>query len=395
MPRAEAVAIMAAARSDEHVSGHTHTFYRYPGRFPPRLAERVIGSLSLPGDLVLDPFAGGGTALVEAALQGRNAVGADLNPLAVLVSRAKTTALSSNDVAELGDWYSLVLTRLNLGQRFEERLDPILRPHLKNISDRSTWRIRNLIGLALRTLPSLRSARAQTFARCLLLRTGQWALDCKSEVPSASSFRKALSSNFEEMLTGAAEYRRAIASAHGDARRSRVICIHASAQELGRNSRLRDIGDTKLIITSPPYPGMHVVYHRWQVYGRKESSAPFWIAGSPDGQGESFYTLGCRKSADLSSYFEQAAQCFRSLAVLCCGSTYLVQLVGFAHPNRDLSRYIKMMSASGFEELTLPVETGWADGRLWRAIPNRKWYTGLSPDLSSRHEVVLFHRLAK
>jgi len=43
---------------------------------------------------VLDPFCGTGTVLLEANLSGRNAIGADANPLAVLISKVKTTYLS-------------------------------------------------------------------------------------------------------------------------------------------------------------------------------------------------------------------------------------------------------------------------------------------------------------
>ncbi|HEY1068895.1 MAG TPA: DNA methyltransferase, partial [Pirellulales bacterium] len=48
-------------------------------------------SLSRKGDLVLDPFCGSGTVLLEAQLARRVAVGADANPLARLISKVKTT----------------------------------------------------------------------------------------------------------------------------------------------------------------------------------------------------------------------------------------------------------------------------------------------------------------
>ncbi len=59
----------------------------------------------------------------------------------------------------------------------------------------------------------------------------------------------------------------------------------------------------KLILTSPPYPGVHVLYHRWQVDGRKETPAPFWIANKLDGAGLSHYTMGDRKNPGLRTYF--------------------------------------------------------------------------------------------
>lgn len=48
--------------------------------FPPRLAERCILLSTRPGDLVLDPFAGAGTAGLAALRHGRLFVGIELNP---------------------------------------------------------------------------------------------------------------------------------------------------------------------------------------------------------------------------------------------------------------------------------------------------------------------------
>ena len=59
----------------------------------------------------------------------------------------------------------------------------------------------------------------------------------------------------------------------------------------------------KLVLTSPPYPGVHVVYHRWQILGRKETPAPFWLANQRDGAGESHYLLGPRAEPELVTYY--------------------------------------------------------------------------------------------
>jgi len=57
--------------------------------FPPSLPRYFIEQCTRPGDVVLDPFAGRGTAPLEALLAGRFAIGSDANPLAVLLTRAK------------------------------------------------------------------------------------------------------------------------------------------------------------------------------------------------------------------------------------------------------------------------------------------------------------------
>ena len=58
---------------------------------------------------------------------------------------------------------------------------------------------------------------------------------------------------------------------------------------------MQNVRAPKLVLTSPPYPGVHVLYHRWQVDGRKEAPLPFMIANKLDGAGSSYYTMGDRK----------------------------------------------------------------------------------------------------
>ncbi|GBD37428.1 hypothetical protein HRbin36_02559 [bacterium HR36] len=71
----------------------THGYHRYPAKFIPQLAARLIEEYSSPGDLVVDPFMGSGTTLIEAKLMGRASLGVDVNPVAYLVARAKTQCI--------------------------------------------------------------------------------------------------------------------------------------------------------------------------------------------------------------------------------------------------------------------------------------------------------------
>ncbi len=70
---------------------HTHGFHAYPAMMIPQVARRLIGMYGQRGQTLLDPFCGSGTSLVEARLAGLNGYGIDINPLAVLLARAKTT----------------------------------------------------------------------------------------------------------------------------------------------------------------------------------------------------------------------------------------------------------------------------------------------------------------
>jgi len=73
----------------------THSIHPYVAAINPPLAASLISHYIPKGEVMLDPFCGGGGVLVEAILQGRRAIGCDINPLAVLMSQAKTTQLPS------------------------------------------------------------------------------------------------------------------------------------------------------------------------------------------------------------------------------------------------------------------------------------------------------------
>ncbi len=77
-----------------------HAMCSYMGMFPASLPRYFIEQFSAPGDIVVDPFAGRGTTPLEACLAGRVGIGFDLNPLASLLTRAKTDPPSLSDALE-------------------------------------------------------------------------------------------------------------------------------------------------------------------------------------------------------------------------------------------------------------------------------------------------------
>lgn len=84
----------------KQTTAFTHGYHKYPAKFIPPLAAKLIEEYSKPGDLVGDPFMGSGTTLVEALLLMRRAVGTDINPLAWLIAKAKTTPIDPDKLAK-------------------------------------------------------------------------------------------------------------------------------------------------------------------------------------------------------------------------------------------------------------------------------------------------------
>ncbi len=73
----------------------THGFYTYPAKFIPQLASRIIKEYSNTGDIIIDPFMGSGTTVIEAIVNDRTGIGTDINEIAVLLSKVKSTPINN------------------------------------------------------------------------------------------------------------------------------------------------------------------------------------------------------------------------------------------------------------------------------------------------------------
>lgn len=82
---------------NENTKFSTHGYHTYPAMMIPQIARRLIRTYGQNSKVILDPFMGSGTALIEGVLhtQFKKAYGIDINPLALLISKVKTTAIES------------------------------------------------------------------------------------------------------------------------------------------------------------------------------------------------------------------------------------------------------------------------------------------------------------
>ncbi len=79
---------------------YTHGFHTYPAMFIPQVARKLIEVFSSERDTVCDIFCGSGTTLVESSLLNRNSIGIELNPLAVLIAKVKTTPIDPQTLTD-------------------------------------------------------------------------------------------------------------------------------------------------------------------------------------------------------------------------------------------------------------------------------------------------------
>ena len=137
--------LLEAINDTNRVSGYTHDFYNYPARFSPKFAREIIKNFTNAGDLVLDPFMGGGTTLTEAKLLGRNSVGFDISTLANFLTSVKADPPGTESLYRIEQWLNETLQKLKCHMSYPRPLDWIEAGYQRNLSNRFTWRIRKVI----------------------------------------------------------------------------------------------------------------------------------------------------------------------------------------------------------------------------------------------------------
>jgi hypothetical protein len=330
---------------------------------------------------------GGGTTIVEALALGRRAIGCDLNSLAVFVSRVKTTVLTPSDITAIREWATGKVPVLSYRASLDNAEEVICPNRTRNLEIPRARAIKKFLALALRTCNELPSDEAKEFARCALLNVGQWALNGRKRQTSLMEFRERLRDRTLEMLNASEIFKKRL----DDTKMPKMApdLLHGSSEHLPCSNPFSKGERTNFVVTSPPYPGVHILYHRWQVNGRRETPAPYWIANCLDGQGSAYYNFGDRKQQQLEDYFAESLQILRGIRAVMCEGGVIVQMLAFSEPRWQLPRYLKNMTVAGFEEIRTSSKQF---RRIWRNVPHRSWHAELHGSTSSSREVVLLHR---
>ena len=111
---------------ESETTKHVHRLHPYKGKFIPQLAEYFLDSrvdefktesCFAPGDIVLDPFCGSGTTLVQANELGLHAVGIDISAFNAAISNLKLTRANSAAIAQAAKTVAQKIEQSAVGKR--------------------------------------------------------------------------------------------------------------------------------------------------------------------------------------------------------------------------------------------------------------------------------------
>jgi hypothetical protein len=230
-----------------------HGFHSYPARMHPDTAQRLIARLSESGQVVLDPFCGSGTVLVEGRRLGRRSLGYDVNPLSRELTWLKTLGPDDAWLAQLAEGAARVAAhaderrqrKAGATQRYpdvdREQFAPHVLLELDGLRD----------GIQKTAAPELRRALFLVLS-ALLTKVSQKGGDSSvhaTEKRVAPGFpSRFLVKKTSELCRQLAEYRGTLPA---DA--------PAAGCTLGDARKLPGLaaGSVTLVVTSPPYPGVY------------------------------------------------------------------------------------------------------------------------------------------
>jgi site-specific DNA-methyltransferase (cytosine-N4-specific) len=234
-----------------------HNIHPYPARFIPEIPRALI-ALFHPGDdsLVLDPFCGSGTTLVESAAKGISAYGIELSPLAALISKVKTTPLQvslgslAREVEAIAKQCSATIPSIpRLDHWFARAVQMNLAKLVSSIDHITDPDARDALKVCLSRI-IIRVSRQESDTRYAAVEKN---VDPKSVyslfVESADLLETALSKSYGGLFP----------------RKPDCLVISHNVLSLSPSALPRRVG---LVVTSPPYPNAYEywLYHKYRMY---------------------------------------------------------------------------------------------------------------------------------
>lgn len=281
---------------DADTKEYTHGYHTYPAVMIPQVCRNLIKEYRPVGrfSLLFDPYMGSGTTLVEGTVAGVDTIGTDLNPLARMMSKVKTTHY---DVNQIENQLHSIIFHCSLYS--EEKVND---KNFDRISNYSFWYSEGVLlklSYLSQEIEKLSSNKdffnlvlAETVRETSFTRNGEFKRFRMKE-ESIKKFNPDVFKLFEQKanrnIVGLNKYNKLNNNA--------VANIYDFNTTLGIPSSIIKDGDVDMVITSPPYGDSRTTV----AYGQFSRWANEWFGFANAGNLDSLLMGGKKASEELFS----------------------------------------------------------------------------------------------
>ena len=281
-----------------------HAIHPYPAKFISQIPRQLI-ELFHPGDtsVVLDPFCGSGTTLVEAINLELDAWGIDLNPLACLTTRVKTTPLPLEfiEVAK----QIILKAKQQLAEGLVHippipRVDHWFKPHVQEILAALVEQINKVEELRIREA-------LQVALSSIIVQVSNQDSDTRYAAIEKKVSTEDVFNRFEKSATAVGKAVSTISDTLFR-RLGRATVLNCDILTVTPNDLPWNVG---LVITSPPYPNAYEywLYHKYRMYWL--GMDPIYVREREIGARPHYFS---KNHQDERDFERQMSACFQLLA---------------------------------------------------------------------------------
>ena len=299
-------------------SSLTHMFHPYPARFIPHIPRTFIEIFTQEGNTVYDPFCGCGTTCIEANSLNRNAIGNDVNELAVLIAKVKSFPLSNFGNDELLEFIN------NLKIQYKKNLNNGYTPKIPEqiAVDWFEDFIVNEIALVMEGINKLSDIHLKEFFKValssILVNVSRQDSDTRYVRVEKTTAPMDVINKFERQLT---KMLKQMANSHSKISGGITNVKVADSRHIGAFPE----NTADFAVTSPPYPNAYDyhLYHRHRL---------LWLGMSPkklkDSEIGSHAHYSCKNALTEKDFEEDMRQVMFATSYILKKGKYFVLVIG-------------------------------------------------------------------
>lgn len=240
----------------------------------PQIARRIINDFGLNARYLFDPYCGTGTSLVEANLKGITAIGTDINPLARLIAKAKTSKIDIqvldlflHDISEYIFSYNFNLNNTN----------SVIIPQINNLDFWFSKKIQTKLGILLYYIENINNELIKNFFKVAFSETVRESSNIKSGefklVRSKSLDKKENLDVFSVFLTKLSRNRIGLIEFEKESNKNANTYVYDFNTVENIPDKLINENSIDIVVTSPPYGDSRTTV----AYGQYSRLANEWL----------------------------------------------------------------------------------------------------------------------